>query len=1104
LFQRLSGAAQNMLIARYGQRAHRDQKGNIVTPEMNTGSGFDVKSGQRIGFQGFTPSSVGGELTALANQLVNNAPADATAQDTQSETALVLGSGSNVISGFNDSGSFLGGSKHFTGFSTSADGGSSWTDGGTLPFDTSGDAGDPVLARNTTTGRVYLATLAFSGSNLQLFRSDNDGSSWMAPVNAAPGMTGEQDKEWVAVDNFAGAGNGNVYVAWRAFSSGATDGIRFTHSTDAGTTFGPPTGLLIAAPGANNVQGAAVTVGTDHAVYVFWLDQSAGGGTPNAINMRKSTDQGVSFGATVTTIATLIGTGVNGDLSLPGGFRSNSFPQVAVNSVSGFLYVVYNDVASVSGGDHGNIFFRQSTDGGSTWSSATQVNTDGATNAQFMPAIAVRPDGTGLSVTWYDNRDDPADRNLARWGATAAISGSTVTFGPNFRISPVFSPVFGVDPVVNSTYMGDYDQMAADNSFYYTTWGDNRDNSIAVPSRKNANVRSASYTQAGPDAILDLITKVVSGGNGNGQVDSNECNNLALTVKNNGGKPATAVSGTLTTSTPGVTISNATQPYPDLVPGGSGTNGAAFQMITTPSVACGTTINLTLTMSYAGGSDATNFSLVMGGSNYTISTSAGSVVPGTTDIGNHCDDCVTTVALPFPVKLYGSTYSSVNLSSNGNAQFGSNDAAFSNACLPTGTMNATIFPHWDDLMTSIRPGDGIFTSVSGVSPGRVLNIQWRTTYFPGTGSANFELRLHENSSQFEMVYDTVTGGGNSATIGVQSGPGTTFTQYACNSTGSVTIGRLLTYSLPACADGGGPCSPCQLTCPQNVSVSNDPGRCGAVVNYPVPTTTGDCGTVTCTPPPGSFFPVGTTQVTCRASSGSSCSFNVSVADTQAPLCAVSVNPATLTPINHKLKPVSVKVTTTDNCPGTICALTSVTSNEADSGLGRGDLAGDIQGADYGTCDTLIQLRSERFSTTSDRIYTITYTVTDAAGHHSTCSATVRVPLSKKALSDLDPGFTEYDGTPTEALLEQNYPNPFNSTTQIRYALPVDARVILKIYNTLGQPVQTLVNEVQSAGYKFVDFDAGKLASDVYIYRIDAVSIEGARTFSLVRKMILMR
>ena len=71
---------------------------------------------------------------------------------------------------------------------------------------------------------------------------------------------------------------------------------------------------------------------------------------------------------------------------------------------------------------------------------------------------------------------------------------------------------------------------------------------------------------------------------------------------------------------------------------------------------------------------------------------------------------------------------------------------------------------------------------------------------------------------------------------------------------------------------------CSIACPTNITVCNTVGECGAVVNYPAPTTTGDCGSnaVVCVPPSGSFFPVGTTTVTCTAQVGTNCSFLVTV------------------------------------------------------------------------------------------------------------------------------------------------------------------------------------------------------------------------------------
>jgi BNR repeat protein/IPT/TIG domain-containing protein len=792
-FEKVSNAMQNLLIARFGPRLLVDEKGNPIPPASS----------------GFTSASSSGSLSSLGNVLVNDPGADATAQDTQSETALVMGSGSRLVAAFNDSGSFLG-ANHFTGWAHSVNGGSSWTDPGVLPG--SNDAGDPVLARDDLTGRIYLACLYFSGSGINLFRSDDDGVTWLPSVNAAPSSGSSMDKEWLAVDNFAGPGNGNVYLLVRDFGGGA--GMYFFRSTDQGQTFGPFGGTLMASAGVN-VQGAYVVVAPNHDIHAIWFDSNF---SPAQIRKRTSSDQGLTWGAPVT-VTTLTSTASNGNLSLVGGFRSNSFPCAAVNPVSGDIYVVYNNPTAASGGDRGNILLRQSTDGGATWNPAVVVNDDGTTRAQYFPTIAVRPDGTGLAVCWYDNRNHAGDVNIERWGVTASISGNTLTFGPNFRLSPQFVPVFGVDPVVNTVYMGDYDQMVADDTAYYTTWGDNRDTSTAVPSRKNANVRFTTFDQSGPGAIVGFSAMVLSGGNGNERIDLNECNDLLVELVNDGTLPASGLSATLSSLTPGVTIEDATQDYPDLAPGASGSGLAPFRVSTSPSFSCGTPVEFTLSLSYVGGSGMVDFSTVSS-SEYALTVGAGTLVPGATDIGNHGDDVVTTIALPFPVTFYSGTYGSVALSSNGNAQFTSASNAYTNGCLPTATFGDVIALHWDDLRTDAA-GDGIFTSVTGVAPSRVFHVDWRTHLYSGAGPARFELRLHEDSSAFEMVYGAISETGAGATIGCQRSGGAGFTSHSCNVGGAVTAGTQLSFELPGCPDGGGPCT--NPLSPTVASVSPDHG-----------------------------------------------------------------------------------------------------------------------------------------------------------------------------------------------------------------------------------------------------------------------------------------
>src|SRR5262245_57604247 len=416
-------------------------------------------------------------LNSLTN---NNAGATGTGLFTQSETAIVA-FGSTVVVGFNDSGSNSGGTNKFTGFARSTDGGATFTDGGTLPTNPGGDAGDPVLARNNTTGRIYFATLGFSAETIQVFRSDDDGATWMAPVNGTPGGAGE-DKEWIAVDNFAGAGNGNVHLISRNF--GAGNGIFLYRSTDNGATFGPSGGTLI----TSGNQGAFVAVGPDHSVYAFWW-------TPAAIMARKSVDQGVTFGPPVTVASGLTG-GTNGDLGLtgirqgtttPSGFRSNKFPHAAVNPVNGNIYVVYNNRPSTA--DKCDIFVVQSTDGGATWGAPVRVNDDATTTDQWQPTLAVTPDGSNLGVFYYSRQEDPANNLFKFYGRTASISGPTLTFTPSFAISDVASlPEFGRDNLINPTYMGDYDFAVGTPGAFHVVWADNRSDLPGGAPRKDPNV----------------------------------------------------------------------------------------------------------------------------------------------------------------------------------------------------------------------------------------------------------------------------------------------------------------------------------------------------------------------------------------------------------------------------------------------------------------------------------------------------------------------------------------------------------------------------------------------------------------------------------------
>jgi hypothetical protein len=180
-------------------------------------------------------------------------------------------------------------------------------------------------------------------------------------------------------------------------------------------------------------------------------------------------------------------------------------------------------------------------------------------------------------------------------------------------------------------------------------------------------------------------------------------------------------------------------------------------------------------------------------------------------------------------------------------------------------------------------------------------------------------------------------------------------------------GKPRTYDDPGVANTGGSDGTdigafelqptCTLTCPTDISVSNDTDSCGAIVTYTAPSGAA-CGTVTCDHPSGSFFGVGNTTVICTSSVGPTCNFTVTVNDTQ--------NPSITAPANASYQCASevpaasaAQATASDNCG----APTVTVSQSTNGGAG---------------------------SPSSPLIITRTYTATDTASHTASATQTITV------------------------------------------------------------------------------------------------------------------
>ncbi len=184
-----------------------------------------------------------------------------------------------------------------------------------------------------------------------------------------------------------------------------------------------------------------------------------------------------------------------------------------------------------------------------------------------------------------------------------------------------------------------------------------------------------------------------------------------------------------------------------------------------------------------------------GSGDYLTSTSAGqSILPGTSDIGLHCDDCWREIAFPFPVRLYGQTFTAANVNSNGVINFSGVNLWYLNTCLPARNQGSAVVLMWDDLITS-DPGQGVFTATLGTPPNRRFVVEFRAGYL-GTGeSANFEAIFTEGSNAIRIVYGEIGDFGASSTEGIQGGGTGPARQFACNE--SVLVpGLAVTYTPP--------------------------------------------------------------------------------------------------------------------------------------------------------------------------------------------------------------------------------------------------------------------------------------------------------------------
>jgi len=421
----------------------------------------------------------------------------------QSETSTAR-CGNQVVIGFNDSNSLIesalagGGGLSFNGYAVSTNGGTSYTDKKFLnpgPA-TFALAGDPVVRCASSTVFLQSSLLEDSSGNsdISVSTSTNGGVTYAAPVVAASKSSSTHflDKDWMAIDP---SNPSNVYVTYSDFdNSGACGpfmriGIEVVKSSNGGVTWSAPVKVFDACDGLTFFTGSQVVVGSTGTVYVAAekFDDSVTSGSDESFVTASSTNGGSTFTAGGSIPVNCMGAGATSGAvfsciaKLQGGFRNNDFPSLAVDRSNGTLYITWNDgtnrvsdswnAPNVGFYNYGDIEITKSTDGGVTWSAHVKVNqntneplTNGRGLDQFQPGVAV--DKTGrVEVCYYDRRLDGTmpfpKQNLlfARFCSQSSDGGATWA---DTEIAGNSTPIHTNDISVATTYLGDYDDLAAD------------------------------------------------------------------------------------------------------------------------------------------------------------------------------------------------------------------------------------------------------------------------------------------------------------------------------------------------------------------------------------------------------------------------------------------------------------------------------------------------------------------------------------------------------------------------------------------------------------------------------------------------------------------
>ena len=427
---------------------------------------------------------------------------------------------------------------------------------------------------------------------------------------------------------------------------------------------------------------------------------------------------------------------------------------------SGIIHYAYAQHGT--GSDYGDVYYVRSTDNGSTWSTPLKMNTDGGTRSQWQPSLSVSPGRPRPRQLVRRPQHDGQQPRALRPALGRQRRHVGQRRGDERRRQPAAAAAGRERP---GLLHGRLRPQLSNDGRAYIAWVDGR---VADQRHPQQDVFFDKHPVGpppppSPNLVHDLTT--LFDGNSNGFIEPGETFGLDERVRNAGNADANGISGVLTSPTPGITITTGNSTYPDIPAGGNGHEPTRFQGSASARLACGDDVSFHLVLTATEGTYNVNFSVPTAPCpNYTITTQTGQpIIPGTADTGNHCDDCTTPITFPFPVYVYGQSYTLGERRVERDLQFGGDDERVHERVPADRAPRARRSSRTGTTCCTDGSGEGIFTALDRHAPEPHFYIEWRAHYYRARGTANFEAIFNENDQVLKTLYGATTNGGSAST-----------------------------------------------------------------------------------------------------------------------------------------------------------------------------------------------------------------------------------------------------------------------------------------------------------------------------------------------------